>query len=279
MGLPHPHAGRPRPPAHGQGVQLGLPQRARAVGRRAARLLPARARDRRLLVDQRHGVHPGPRPRLRRLGRAGAPRLELRRRPPLLPAVREPRPGCRRVARRGRAAPRIDRRVDEPPLRRLHRGGTPGRLPGHRGHERLPAGRTGPHGHDDVARAPVERGPRLARPRPPPAEPRGGAPRPRDPRAVRRKAGGRGGLPRPGTRAERRHHRGSHPLGRRDQLSPTPPSLRGRAGRRAPPPRNRGSSRISPGSARTSRTTSRSTSSTPAPVRSPSTARSSPSGC
>ena len=195
VGLPDPHAGGPRPPPHGRGVQLGLSQRARARRGRAPPLLPARAGDRRLVVDQRHGVHPGPRPRLRRLGRAGPSGVELRRHPSLLPPVRGPGVRGRRVARRGRAAPRIDGRFDEPALRRLHRGGTAGRLPGDRGHERPPAGRARTDGHDDLAGAALERGPRLARPRPPAAEPRRRAPRPRHPGAVRKAAGGRGGLP------------------------------------------------------------------------------------
>ena len=87
-----------------------------------------------------------------------------------------------------------------PALRRIHRSGPAGRLPGDRGHERPPAGRARADGHDDLAGAALERGPCLARPRPPAAEPGRRSPCPRDPGTVPGKAGGRGRLPRAGTR-------------------------------------------------------------------------------
>ena len=78
-------------------------------------------------------------------------------------------------------AARIDGRVPEPALRRLHRSGKAGRLPGDRGHERPPAGRARADGHDDLAGAALERGPGLARPRPRAAEPARSCPTPSPP--------------------------------------------------------------------------------------------------
>ena len=60
------------PDEHGA-LRLGLRHRAGAASRRPPAGLPARQGDRRLLLDQRHGLCARPCPRLRPLGRGWAP--------------------------------------------------------------------------------------------------------------------------------------------------------------------------------------------------------------
>ena len=164
LGLAAAHAGGARLPAQEPALQLGLLERARAAHGRPAHVLPARPGARRLVVDQRHGVCARPRPRLRPLGAGRAARLGLRPRAAVLQARRDPRPRRRRLPRRQRAAARRDRRLSQSPLRRLHRGGPPGRLSGHRRHERLPAGGFRADGHDGARRPALERSARVSRP-------------------------------------------------------------------------------------------------------------------
>ncbi len=83
------HAGRRRRPDQPEGrLQLGLLDRAGAASGQPQALVAARARARRLVVDQRHDLHPRPRARLRPVAADGPDRLGLRRRAALLQARR-----------------------------------------------------------------------------------------------------------------------------------------------------------------------------------------------
>ncbi len=102
-------------------VQLGVRDGAGTRHGRPADVVPARARDRRLLVGQRHGLHPRSRAGLRRLGeheRPGA--LVVRALPAVLHESRDAPRGCRRLPRGQRAALRHDRRDEESALSRVH---------------------------------------------------------------------------------------------------------------------------------------------------------------
>jgi hypothetical protein len=119
---------------------------------------PARgSRDRRLVVDQRHGLHPRPSERLRRVGvRARAGVVVVRALPALLQAGGNAAPGRRRIPRRQRSALRHGGRDEEPAVSRVHRGGRTGGLRRDRRHQRLSAGRPGTDGPDDLPRTPLE---------------------------------------------------------------------------------------------------------------------------
>ena len=65
--------------------------------------------------------------------------------------------GRRRLPRRQRAAARHHRRLSQPSVPGVHRGGPPGRLSGLRRHERLPAGGLRADGHDGAGRPALER--------------------------------------------------------------------------------------------------------------------------
>ena len=76
-------------------LRLGLCDRARAASRRPRACHAARQGDRRLVVDQRHGLCARPCQRLRPLGRTGRDRLGLRRRAPLFQAHGDMRTAAR----------------------------------------------------------------------------------------------------------------------------------------------------------------------------------------
>ena len=162
----------------------------------------------------------------------------------------------------------------EPALSRLHRGRSAGRLSRDRGHERLPAGGPRPDGHDDLQGPALERGDGLPAPGAAARQRRGEHARARHPRRVR-------GPPRGRRRVHegrpRRHRAGAargDPLRRRDQLAADCCMLSGigntdelqGAG-------HSGRASTFPAWARTCRTTSRPTCSTPASSRSRCTAR------
>ena len=85
------HAGRRRRADQRQGrLQLGLLDRAGAQPRRPQAVVAARQGPGRLVVDQRHDLHPRPRPRLRPVAPDGPDRLGLCRRAALFQALRGP---------------------------------------------------------------------------------------------------------------------------------------------------------------------------------------------
>ena len=99
----HPDAGSAFLPDEHVALRLGFSHRARAASRRPRAGDAARQGDRRLVVDQRHGLCARPCPRLRPLGRAGRGRLVVRRRAALLQAHGERRGRRGRLARQRRA--------------------------------------------------------------------------------------------------------------------------------------------------------------------------------
>ena len=107
----------------------GFATRARAASRRPRSRHAARQGDRRLVVDQRHGLCARSRPRLRPLGRARRGRLVVRRRAPLFQAHGERRVGGE-DGWRGTDGPMHVRRgqAPQPALRSLRRGRPPGRF-------------------------------------------------------------------------------------------------------------------------------------------------------
>jgi hypothetical protein len=125
---------------------LGGPRLARA----------ARQGDRRVVLDQRHGLCPRPCARLRPLGRDGRGRLGLA---DVLPYFKRMEnwhgdDGRRGLARHGRAAARHPRAADQPALRRLRRGrGRRRAIRRDRGLQRRAAGRLRRDGGDDLAGA------------------------------------------------------------------------------------------------------------------------------
>ena len=82
----HPDAGGPCLADEHGSLQLGLSLRARAEPQQPAHHRPARQGDRRLVLDQRHGLCPRPRRRLQPLGGSRRARLGLCRRAALLQA-------------------------------------------------------------------------------------------------------------------------------------------------------------------------------------------------
>ena len=115
----HPRPAR-LPAARRHRGRLGLPLRARGGVQRPAHPAAARARARRLLLDQRDGLHPRQPPRLRRLGRA-----RLVAGPTCCPTSSRPRTTSaapRQLARRRRTAARQRGALGQPHLARL-RGG------------------------------------------------------------------------------------------------------------------------------------------------------------
>ena len=131
---PHP---RRLPLPDGQPARrLGLQDRRRARPQRPQPQLPARARARRLLVDQRHDLHARPGARLRHLAADGQPRLGLGGRAALFQAAPGPvGAGARRVRRPARARRRVAHRAGAHPL------GDPGRVSRCGGGGRHPQGR------------------------------------------------------------------------------------------------------------------------------------------
>ena len=113
-----PPADRLRQDDVGRRAQLALRDRSRSRHERPAHLLAARQDARRLELDQRPDLHPRPARGLRPLGRAGQPRLGLRRRAAVLHQVRRQRARRERLPRRRRAAEGLGHRCP----RRAHRG-------------------------------------------------------------------------------------------------------------------------------------------------------------
>ena len=117
----HPYPELRRRGDRPRGDQLAVQDRAAAGHGRARDPGAARARARRLGLDQRHGLFPRPPDRLRRLGRRRRDRLVLRRSAALLHPHREQRELSReRVPRPRRADQRQARRGAERAQLRVH---------------------------------------------------------------------------------------------------------------------------------------------------------------
>ena len=103
----------------------------------------------------------------------GAAGWGYRARAALFPARRDARRGRRRLSRRRGPAPDPLRHAATiRSTRAFDRGGAAGRLSATRRHQRLPAGRLRPHGHDRRRRAALERRERLSAPGDEAPEPR-----------------------------------------------------------------------------------------------------------
>ena len=98
--LVDPHAGSSGFELRRRPVELVLLLGAAEASRRSPNLSAAWQGARRVVRDQRHGLHPGPCPGLPALGRGRRGRLVLCRGPAVLPAQRTPQPGRRPLARR-----------------------------------------------------------------------------------------------------------------------------------------------------------------------------------
>ena len=122
--------------------RLGSVRRARAGPRRPAAVPAARARDRRLGLDQRDDLPPRPSRRLRRLGGGRLHRLVVRRGASLLQALRGQRARCERVPWRRWTAHGVRQPLHVPPDRGPARGRRASGVRAHRGPQRrLPGGR------------------------------------------------------------------------------------------------------------------------------------------
>ena len=93
--LEDPHADGLRRAAPGRHLQLALQQRARTSSGRTGDSLPPRPGDRGLQLDQRHGLHPRARLRLRPLVPGGLQGLVLSRGAALFPPGPRPSSGAR----------------------------------------------------------------------------------------------------------------------------------------------------------------------------------------
>ncbi len=235
---------RPRaarlPPARPHRGRLGLPLGARAELQRPPDLAAPRPRARRLLLDQRDGLHPRQPARLRRMGRAG---LGLGRPLPLLPQGRGQRARRLGVARGRRPAAGLRPALWQRDLARLRRGR---RRSGPGPQRRLQRRRAGRRRHvpgDPARRHARERRRLLPAPGERASEPDRDALHARQPRALRGQARGRGrGEPaRSGAGAACRAR--GDPLRRRLQLTAAADALRGRPGRAPDDARSRGAAR------------------------------------
>ena len=135
--------------------------------------------------------------------------------------------------------------------------------PPHRRRQRLPPGGLRPVRPQHPPGTPALGRAGLPAPRAEAPEPHGQDPRVRHPDPLRGQARRRRRVRR-GAAAPAGPRQGGHPLRRRDQLPPAAPALRRRQRRGTGRPRHRRRARPARASARTCRTTSRSTSSTPA---------------
>ncbi len=136
-----PHPSRLRQDLRRRLGELVLPGGARSRRQRPQHLLAARQGSRRLLVDQRHGLHPRPARGLRPLAPARQHRLVIDRRAALLQARPTPDPRRRRIPQHRRAALRV-RHIGTPSdLRSLHQGRHGTRLSAQRRLQRREAGR------------------------------------------------------------------------------------------------------------------------------------------
>ena len=133
----HPRAARVSE-ARRHGGRLGLPLRARAALQRQAHPAAARARARRLLFDQRDGLHPRQPSRLRRMGRAG---LVVGGPAAVLPQGRGQRARRVPLAWRRRPAARERRALGQPDLAGFRGGGRAGGTRTQRRLQRRRAGR------------------------------------------------------------------------------------------------------------------------------------------
>ena len=253
--LAEPDAGELREAHRQPGRELVLPRRAgRRVGR-AGDPDPARPGARRVELDQRPRLRPRSTARLRHLGPAREPRLELRRRPAALPADGALRERGGPVAGARGPAPGERGAGPEPALR----GPLPGRGGGgpapQPGLQRREPGRDLQDPGHHQPRAADERRALLPSARAPPREPRGGDRSARHRSHPRRQALHRGPLP--AERARGGGGRGARGGALRGlyQLPPASRALRDRPARGAR--RGTGSTwRTScPGWARTSSTT------------------------
>ena len=263
----HPHAGRAAVPDREPALRLEVRVRARALHARPADLPRPGQGARRLEQHQRDDLPARQPAGLRAMGRRpGDGDLGLRPLPALLQAHGDLPGRRRRLARRQRAAGARARPGDQPAVRRLLRGRPAGRLPADRRRQRLPPGGLRQVRPQHPPRPAAQCRPGLPAPGDEPAEPHRAHPRADHPDRLR-------GQP----RGRRRVHR------RRAGSAPSAParssSAAARSTRRsccsspvsATPPTSSGSGSTSsptcPGSASTCRTTSRSTSSTPASCR------------
>ena len=124
----HPHAGRVHEADRAE-RELGLRDRPPAGAEQPPDALPAGPHPRRQHVDQRDDLHPGQPARLRRVARPRQRGLGLRRRPAVLPQVREQRAARRRVPRHRRADERHRAGRPQPDLEGLRPGGPERRHP------------------------------------------------------------------------------------------------------------------------------------------------------
>ena len=231
------------------GRRLALPRRAGGRLGRAGDPDPARAAARRVERHQLLRLRPRPAARLRYLGPARQPGLELRRRPAGVPAHGALRARGGRVAGAGRPAPGERGPGPEPPLRRAvsgRRGIRPAAQP--RLQRGTPGGDLQDPGHHQPGAA-DERRPLLPSPRAPSVEPPGGERRARAPARPRREAMRRRPLPAERPRARGRGARGARGGALRglDQLPAAPRALRDRPARGARRARGRGGARAAGG--------------------------------
>ena len=263
VGRVHPHAGGVLVPDREPPLRLVLRVRAGAVHGRAARRACSRQGAGRIELDQRDDLPARERPRLREVGgRAGPRALELRALPAVLQAHGDVHGGLRSLSGRKRAARPRARARDERALRRIPGGDDPGRLRAHGRRQRLPTGgirHLRPH---DPRRPSPERGACLSPSRVGPPEPRGPLPCLRAERRLRRHARGRSRR-----RVQRRDR--ANLGGRGDPLRVRSTHRSSSNSRVSATPRTSSRSASTsctryPVSGRTSRTTSRCTSSTPA---------------
>jgi hypothetical protein len=126
----HPDAGSACLADEHEALQLGLPLGARAEPQQPAHHRTARQGDRRIVVDQRHGLRARPCGGLQPLGGARRQWLGLCRRAALFQADGTQPWRRRGMARHRRAAARAARRHDESAVPRLHRGRKAGRFRG-----------------------------------------------------------------------------------------------------------------------------------------------------
>ena len=263
------HAGGAAVPDRQPPLRLEVRDRPGAGPRRPPRLPRPRQGARRVQQHQRDDLPARQPARLRALGRrAGDEGVGL---PPLPALLQEdgdlPR-RRRRVARRRRAAEARARPGDQPAVRRVLPGRDRGRLPAHRRRQRLPPGGLREVRPQRLPRPPALRGARLPAPGARPEEPPRRDPGLRHRRPVPGQAGRRRRLPPHRSRQPQRRGRRGDPLRRRDQHPAAAPALRRRRPGAARAARHRRRTPLTGRRARTSRTTSRSTSSTPRSSRS-----------
>ncbi len=187
VGRLHPHAGRARDADREPVLRLEVRVRAGAVHERQEDLPRAWEGARRLVEHQRDDLPAWQSARLRALGcGSGHEHVGLCTLPPVLQADGDLPRRCRRVQGWGRASRPRARTGDEPAVHRVSRGSPTGRLPAHRGRQRLSAGGLRGVRPEHPSRSPAQRCPRLSASGAAPAESGGALPRIREQGGVRR---------------------------------------------------------------------------------------------